>query len=287
MKRLAHGIPGINADDSFPTKFSTDRHGGPRRPSIQPRLKSTRNLPCSSNGFQNRAFVIHRLQISRGPPHRQREFRVIPSGETLNAAAAVPVGCPALIGGQNPGPGVVHRARRGSFPAYPLNCPEEFRAPRPPPGLAPRRAAGARLPPDARNGPTQLMAPPLILASRSEARATLLRQARVAFETVPAAVDEAAVKAAMLAEAAPARDIADALAELKARRVAARSPGPPGARRRPGAGLRRPPVRQAARPRRGRAPSSRRCAAARTSCCLPLWSSRTAGRSGATSGGRG
>jgi septum formation protein len=69
------------------------------------------------------------------------------------------------------------------------------------------------------------MAPPLILASRSEARAALLRQARVAFEAVPAAVDEAAVKAAMLAEAAAPRDVADALAELKARRVAARTPG--------------------------------------------------------------
>ena len=44
------------------------------------------------------------------------------------------------------------------------------------------------------------------------------------FEIVPAAVDEAAVKAGMLAEAAPPRDVADALAELKARRVAARHP---------------------------------------------------------------
>ena len=41
---------------------------------------------------------------------------------------------------------------------------------------------------------------------------------------VPAAVDEAAVKAALLAEAAPPRDVADALAELKAQRVAARRP---------------------------------------------------------------
>jgi nucleoside triphosphate pyrophosphatase len=68
------------------------------------------------------------------------------------------------------------------------------------------------------------MAQPLILASRSEARAALLRSARVAFEVAPVAVDEAAVKAAMLAEAAPPRDIADALAELKGRRVAARNP---------------------------------------------------------------
>jgi septum formation protein len=66
--------------------------------------------------------------------------------------------------------------------------------------------------------------PPLILASRSPARAELLRRARVPFEAVPAAVDEAAVKAGMLAESALPRDIADALAELKAQRVAARHP---------------------------------------------------------------
>ena len=68
------------------------------------------------------------------------------------------------------------------------------------------------------------MTAPLILASQSAARAALLRQARVPFEIVPAAVDEGAVKAGMLAEEAPPRDIADALAELKARRVASRAP---------------------------------------------------------------
>ena len=62
--------------------------------------------------------------------------------------------------------------------------------------------------------------PPLILASRSAARAAMLGAAGVPFEPMPAAVDEAAVKAAMLAEGAPPRDIADALAELKARRAA-------------------------------------------------------------------
>lgn len=69
------------------------------------------------------------------------------------------------------------------------------------------------------------MSPPLILASRSTARAALLKQARVPFEVQVVAVDESAVKAAMIAEGAPARDIADALAELKARRLAARQPG--------------------------------------------------------------
>jgi len=38
-------------------------------------------------------------------------------------------------------------------------------------------------------------------------------------------VDEQAVKASLLGEGAPPRDIADALAELKARKVSAKSPG--------------------------------------------------------------
>jgi nucleoside triphosphate pyrophosphatase len=69
------------------------------------------------------------------------------------------------------------------------------------------------------------MTVPLILASRSEARGALLRQARVAFESMPAPVDEATVKSAMLADAASPRDISDALAELKARRVSTKAPG--------------------------------------------------------------
>ncbi len=69
------------------------------------------------------------------------------------------------------------------------------------------------------------MTDPLILASRSPARAGLLRAAGVAIEIAPAAVDEVAVKAAMQAEGAPARDVADQLAELKARRIGGRNPG--------------------------------------------------------------
>ncbi len=67
------------------------------------------------------------------------------------------------------------------------------------------------------------MPPPLILASSSESRAALLRQAGVAFEVRPAAVDEAAIKDAMLAEGAPPRDVADVLAEMKAQRVSGRA----------------------------------------------------------------
>lgn len=69
------------------------------------------------------------------------------------------------------------------------------------------------------------MAQPLILASSSDIRAKLLRQAAVAFTVEPARVDEDMVRESMLAEHAPPRDIADALAELKARKVSEKHPG--------------------------------------------------------------
>lgn len=68
-------------------------------------------------------------------------------------------------------------------------------------------------------------AAPLILASASEARAALLRAAGVEIEILPARVDEEEMKAALRAEGAAPRDLADALAELKATRVSARHPG--------------------------------------------------------------
>jgi septum formation protein len=64
----------------------------------------------------------------------------------------------------------------------------------------------------------------VVLASRSVSRASLLRNAGVAFEARPATVDEKAIRDAMLAENARPRDVADALAELKARRMAFRVP---------------------------------------------------------------
>lgn len=70
------------------------------------------------------------------------------------------------------------------------------------------------------------MTEPLILASASPIRATLLRQAGVPFTTATARVDEASVRDAMVAEGATPRDIADALAGMKALRVSARHPGP-------------------------------------------------------------
>lgn len=83
--------------------------------------------------------------------------------------------------------------------------------------------AGKEDPSTARPDPFVAVTLPLILASRSAARADLLRRAGIPHEVQPAAVDEAAVKAGMLAEGAPPIDIADALAELKARRVASRA----------------------------------------------------------------
>ena len=64
----------------------------------------------------------------------------------------------------------------------------------------------------------------LILASGSEIRATLLRNAGLEVEAVPARIDEDAIKAGMLAEGAKPHDVADALAEHKARRVSAKHP---------------------------------------------------------------
>lgn len=54
----------------------------------------------------------------------------------------------------------------------------------------------------------------LVLASQSAARRAMLTAAGVPFEAITAPVDEAAVKAALAG--APARDLADRLAELKA-----------------------------------------------------------------------
>jgi septum formation protein len=62
----------------------------------------------------------------------------------------------------------------------------------------------------------------VVLASASAVRAELLRRAGVEVAVEPARVDEAAVKASLLAEGAPPRDVADKLAELKAMRIGAR-----------------------------------------------------------------
>jgi len=68
------------------------------------------------------------------------------------------------------------------------------------------------------------MSVPIVLASTSKIRATLLQNANVAFAAVPPRVDEAAVKAALIAQGEQPRNIADALAELKATKISVKSP---------------------------------------------------------------
>jgi septum formation protein len=65
----------------------------------------------------------------------------------------------------------------------------------------------------------------LILASGSSTRAELLAAAGVPAEIDLPRIDEVEVKAALLAEEASPRDLADALAEMKAVRVSHRHPG--------------------------------------------------------------
>jgi len=65
----------------------------------------------------------------------------------------------------------------------------------------------------------------LILASASELRQNLLRQAGIACKAHAARIDEAAIKASMVGDGSTARDIADALAEFKARKIAAKHAG--------------------------------------------------------------
>lgn len=66
--------------------------------------------------------------------------------------------------------------------------------------------------------------PRLLLASQSESRRRLLTDAGVPFKTVSAAVDEEMAKEALIGEGVKPRDLADALAELKARRPSQRDP---------------------------------------------------------------
>ncbi|MET4102652.1 septum formation protein [Roseovarius sp. MBR-78] len=65
----------------------------------------------------------------------------------------------------------------------------------------------------------------LILASGSVIRRTLLENAGLRIVVRPANVDETTLRDSLVAENAAARDIADALAEMKAQRVGAKLPG--------------------------------------------------------------
>lgn len=61
---------------------------------------------------------------------------------------------------------------------------------------------------------------PLTLASQSDIRIQLLKNAGLLFDTIPARIDELSIKESMLVDGASPRDVADALAEMKARKVA-------------------------------------------------------------------
>lgn len=65
----------------------------------------------------------------------------------------------------------------------------------------------------------------LILASASEVRAQLLRNAGLPVEIIPARIDEEVIRPALEAEGATPRDIADSLAEMKAAKISAKYPG--------------------------------------------------------------
>jgi septum formation protein len=69
------------------------------------------------------------------------------------------------------------------------------------------------------------MPPPIILASSSKTRIQLLRSAGIAISSQPARIDEAMVRQALMADHATPRDIADALAEMKARKIADKTSG--------------------------------------------------------------
>lgn len=69
------------------------------------------------------------------------------------------------------------------------------------------------------------MSQPLILASGSEIRAALIRNAAVMVEVQPARIDEEMIRQSLDQENASPRDVADHLAEAKAKKISSRRPG--------------------------------------------------------------
>lgn len=65
---------------------------------------------------------------------------------------------------------------------------------------------------------------PFILASASPTRAEMLRNSGVRFESSPVRIDEDAIRRSLAADGASPRDIADTLAEFKARKAAEKTP---------------------------------------------------------------
>lgn len=68
------------------------------------------------------------------------------------------------------------------------------------------------------------MSQPIILASGSSIRAKLLQQAAVHHSVEVARIDEEMIRTALIAEDASPRDIADTLAEMKARKISDKHP---------------------------------------------------------------
>ena len=64
----------------------------------------------------------------------------------------------------------------------------------------------------------------ILLASASEIRLALLQAANVPAAAQPARIDEDSIRAALGAEGASPRDLADTLAEMKARKIAEKNP---------------------------------------------------------------
>ncbi len=64
----------------------------------------------------------------------------------------------------------------------------------------------------------------IVLASGSEIRQTLLRNAGIPFDVQVARIDEDTIRQSLVAEGASPRDIADTLAEQKARKVGLKDP---------------------------------------------------------------
>ncbi len=73
------------------------------------------------------------------------------------------------------------------------------------------------------HNPVHMTEPRILLASASATRRALLEAAGVRFAVQPARIDEESLRAALAAEEAAPGDIADALAEAKARRASARA----------------------------------------------------------------
>ena len=68
------------------------------------------------------------------------------------------------------------------------------------------------------------MTRPLILASASQIRLQLLQNAGIAVTARPARIDEESIRTSLQADSASPRDIADALAGMKARKIAEKAP---------------------------------------------------------------